>query len=99
VTAQNPSQNTGVSTPDASTRKAKVEAARAYLGHVAYASDPALSWLPLRALVAFVAEHQRCVDLESGTDNGFVWIHCSCGRLIMPPVDAPSRNPAAAWPA
>jgi hypothetical protein len=27
----------------------------------------------LNALVAFVAEHQRCGDLDGGTDNGFVW--------------------------
>ncbi len=24
-------------------------------------------------------------DLDSGTDNGYVWMECSCGGLIMQP--------------
>jgi hypothetical protein len=39
----------------------------------------------LTALVAFVAEHQRCGDLDGGTDNGYVWMQRSCGGLIMQP--------------
>jgi hypothetical protein len=37
----------------------------------------------LNALVAFVAEHQRCCDLDGGTDNGYVWLQCSCGGVIV----------------
>jgi hypothetical protein len=37
----------------------------------------------LNALVAFVAEHQRCGDLDGGRDDGYVWLQCSCGGLIM----------------
>jgi hypothetical protein len=32
----------------------------------------------LSALVAFVAEHQRCGDLDGGKDNALVWL----GRSI-----------------
>ena len=32
----------------------------------------------LEALVAFVAEHQRCGELDGGVDNGYVWLQCSC---------------------
>jgi hypothetical protein len=28
--------------------------------------------LDLDALMVFVAEHQRCADLDSGTDTGYV---------------------------
>jgi hypothetical protein len=34
----------------------------------------------LNALAAFVAEHQRCGDLDGGVDNGFAW---------LPPGDGP----------
>jgi hypothetical protein len=39
----------------------------------------------LYALVAFVAEHQRCGDLEGGKDSGYVWIACTCGAKIAHP--------------
>jgi hypothetical protein len=39
----------------------------------------------LNALVAFVAEHQRCGDLDGGRDDGKVWIACSCGAQIVQP--------------
>jgi len=52
----------------------------------------------LAALMAFVAEHRRCGDLDGGTDNGFVWMQCSCGGLIMQPVNESPRLPAAAGP-
>jgi hypothetical protein len=29
----------------------------------------------LNALVVFVAEHQRCGDLDGGRDDGYVWLH------------------------
>jgi hypothetical protein len=48
----------------------------------------------LSALVAFVAEHQRCGDLDSGRDDGYVWLQCSCGGLIMQPEKEPPQ-PAA----
>ena len=34
----------------------------------------------LAALVAFVAEHQRCGDLDGGLDQGHAWMACSLGR-------------------
>jgi hypothetical protein len=43
----------------------------------------------LNALVAFVAEHQRCGDLDGGRDDGYVWLQCSCGGLIMQPANEP----------
>jgi len=48
---------------------------------------------------AFVAEHQRCGDLDSGTDNGYVWMQCSCGGLIMQPAGERPRHPASSRPA
>jgi hypothetical protein len=46
------------------------------------------------ALVAFVAEHQRCGDLDGGKDDGYVWIACSCGARIAHPVSVPPPAPA-----
>src|SRR6266404_4037011 len=37
----------------------------------------------LTALVAFVAEHQRCGDLDGGRDGGKVWLACSCRAQIV----------------
>src|ERR1700730_4484127 len=50
----------------------------------------------LAALVAFVAEHQRCGDLDCGTDNGYVWVQCSwrCGCLRAVGGTRPSRSSA-----
>jgi len=31
----------------------------------------------LNALVAFVAKHQRCWDLDGGRDDGKAWLACS----------------------
>jgi hypothetical protein len=53
---------------------------------------------PLEALVAFVAEHQRCGELDGGRDDGCVWIQCSCGGLIMHPASEPPKAPAGAGP-
>ena len=47
----------------------------------------------LEAFVAFLAEHQRCGDLHTGNDNGFVWMDCSCSALIMRPVDPAYGTP------
>ena len=57
-----------------------------------------MPWV-LDALVAFVAEHQRCGDLDSGKDNGYVWMECSCGGLVMQPNGEWPRHAASAWPA
>ena len=43
----------------------------------------------LHAFVAFVAEHRRCGDLDGGKDNGYVWLQCSCGGLLMQPEKEP----------
>jgi len=43
----------------------------------------------LAALMAFVAEHQRCGDLDGGRDNTLVWLTCSCGAQVVHPVTGP----------
>jgi hypothetical protein len=48
----------------------------------------------LAALDAFVQEHQRCGDLDSGLDHGVVWLACSCGAQIAHPASAPPLAPA-----
>jgi hypothetical protein len=48
----------------------------------------------LQALVTFVAEHQRCGELDGGLDNGYVWLACSCGAQIAHPASAPPPAPA-----
>lgn len=48
----------------------------------------------LNALLAFVAEHQRCGELDRGLDNGYVWLQCSCGGLIMHPASEPPKTRA-----
>jgi hypothetical protein len=50
---------------------------------------------PLGALVAFVAEHQRCGELDGGRDNGYVWLACLCGAQIVHPASEPPKAPAA----
>ncbi len=39
----------------------------------------------LNVLVAFVADHQRCGDLDGGLDNGQMWLACLCGAQIVHP--------------
>jgi len=53
----------------------------------------------LTALMAFVAEHQRCGELNAGQDNGYVWMHCSCGGLIMHSTGERPSHLASTWPA
>jgi hypothetical protein len=50
---------------------------------------------PLEALVAFVAEHQECGELDGGRDSGCVWLACSCGAQILQRVSEPPKAPAA----
>jgi hypothetical protein len=45
----------------------------------------------LGALTAFLDEHQRCGELDGGLDNGYVWLQCSCGGLIMQPASEPPK--------
>jgi len=40
----------------------------------------------LNALVAFVAEHQRCGELDGGRHGAQVWLACSCGAQVVHPV-------------
>jgi hypothetical protein len=49
----------------------------------------------LNALVAFVAEHQRCGELDGGKESGYVCIACSCGARIAHPGDRPSETSSA----
>jgi hypothetical protein len=46
----------------------------------------------LNALVAFVAEHQRCGGLDGGRDDKKVWLACSCGAQIVHPASEPPPN-------
>ena|ERR1043166_150015 len=48
----------------------------------------------LNALLAFIAEHQRCGDLDGGGDNALVWLTCSCGAHVAHPASA--SHPATA---
>lgn len=41
-----------------------------------------LTFMLLTALIAFVAEHRRCGELDGGLDDGYVWTPCSCGAKI-----------------
>jgi hypothetical protein len=40
----------------------------------------------LASFVAFLEEHRRCGELDGGTDDGRVWLACSCGAEIAHPV-------------
>jgi hypothetical protein len=51
--------------------------------------------IPFDALEAFVQEHQRCDVLDGGVDNGFVWLQCACGGLIMRPAGGPPKKAPA----
>jgi hypothetical protein len=48
----------------------------------------------IEALAAFVAEHQRCGELDGGRDAGYVWLACSCGAHIVQPISEPPKAPA-----
>jgi hypothetical protein len=37
----------------------------------------------LKALLAFVAEHRRCGELDGGVDGERVWMACDCGAVIV----------------
>jgi len=54
-----------------------------------------LAWLKQQdALVAFVAERQRCGDLDGGRDDARVWLACSCGAQVVHPASAPPPQAA-----
>jgi hypothetical protein len=36
----------------------------------------------LADLDAFLQEHRRCSDLDSGLDGDRVWMACTCGAVI-----------------
>jgi hypothetical protein len=50
---------------------------------------------PFEALMAFVAEHQRCGELDGGRDNGYLWLTCSCGARIVQVTSEPPKAPTA----
>lgn len=41
------------------------------------------------ALDAFLQEHRRCGDLDSGVDSEVVWMTCDCGAKIAHSYSAP----------
>jgi hypothetical protein len=51
---------------------------------------------PLEVLVAFVAEHQLCGELDGGRDGDYIWLACSCGARAMQSVSAPPPERALA---
>lgn len=36
----------------------------------------------LADLEAFLAEHRRCGRLDSGVEDGWVWMACECGGYL-----------------
>jgi len=44
----------------------------------------------LNALAAFVAEHQRCGELDGVREGEYVWLACSCGAQIVRPTKEPA---------
>ncbi len=46
-------------------------------------------------LMAFVAEHQHCGDLNGGRDGGYIRLTCTCGAQIVHPASAPPSAAAA----
>jgi hypothetical protein len=48
----------------------------------------------LAALIAFLQEHRRCGDLESGLDADRVWMSCECGATITHPLRPSEPSPA-----
>ena len=58
-------------------------------------ADTSSLYLGVRgAIKAFIDEHRRSGDIDSGSDSGCVWLQRSCGGLIMQPETDPP-NPAA----
>jgi hypothetical protein len=37
----------------------------------------------LAALDAFLQEHRRCGELDSGVENAVVWMRCTCGGQLV----------------
>ena len=46
----------------------------------------------LASLVAFLAEHRRCGELESGGDGERVWMTCTCGAAISRSLEPAPRQ-------
>jgi len=47
----------------------------------------------LSALIAFVAEHRRCGELDGGLEDGVAWFRCSCtARLARPAAPTVDRG-------
>jgi hypothetical protein len=43
----------------------------------------------LAALDAFLREHRRGGELDSGIDDERVWMACECGAYIVHPIEEP----------
>ncbi len=41
----------------------------------------------LAALDAFLQEHRRCGELDSGIDNERVWMACKGGAYVVHPIE------------
>ena len=46
----------------------------------------------LASLVAFLAEHQRCGEMDGGADEERVWMTCTCGAVISRTLE-PAHRP------
>ena len=51
-------------------------------------------WTLFDDLNAFLQEHHRCGALETGVENGRVWISCECGAGLSRSVLCAEKLPA-----
>jgi hypothetical protein len=40
-----------------------------------------------RCLEAFILEHEYCGELDSGVEADRVWMTCTCGAMIVRPLE------------
>jgi hypothetical protein len=50
----------------------------------------------LSALIAFVAEHRHCGNLDGGIEGGVVWLGCTCSARLARSAAGPSAAPNSA---
>jgi hypothetical protein len=48
---------------------------------------------PLAALIAFVAEHRRCGELDGGLEGEVVRLRCTCGAELVRPAGRGADSP------
>jgi len=48
--------------------------------------------LLLEGLAAFLAEHRRCGEMDSGAEEEFIWMTCTCGAVVSRTLE-PAHRP------